>query len=76
MFVCRRASNLPVDLPDGAARELVDIAKVECDVPLKRYRMTLGDRSCHIGTEVVKVVTEGGASGEDNQEDGDKLASR
>ena len=76
MLVGRRASNQPVDLPDGAAGELVDIAKVKSDVPLKRYKMTLGDRSCHIGTEVVKVVTEGGASGEDNQEDGDKLASR
>ena len=76
MVVCCRASNHNTNLPEGAGGEYVAILGGNDEVPLKRYKMTLGDGSCHVGTEVIEGVTEGSAPGKEKGADGGILSPR
>jgi hypothetical protein len=76
LVVCCRASNHNTKLPEGAGGEAAVICDGNDEVPLKRYKMTLGDGFCRIGTEVIEVVTEGSAPGEEKGADGNISSAR
>jgi len=76
LVVCCRASNHNTESPKGAAGESAVICDGDDEVPLKRYKMTLGDDFCHIGTEVIKVVTEDSAPDKEKGADESILSAR